>query len=123
MAVQAYILIQTEVGKAASVAAEIATIAGVTLAERACDQELSQLEFGEAREAVPAFAEHVQRVAARTTDAWIDRLKRDATEDELRGRLAAIMAVSTESESGVEEFRQVAVEQRVVRSEAFGQRQ
>ena len=33
MAVQAYILIQTEVGKAASVAAEIATIAGVTLAE------------------------------------------------------------------------------------------
>jgi len=33
VAVQAYILIQTEVGKAASVAAEIATIAGVTLAE------------------------------------------------------------------------------------------
>ena len=33
MAVQAYILIQTEVGKAASVAAEIATITGVTLAE------------------------------------------------------------------------------------------
>jgi DNA-binding Lrp family transcriptional regulator len=33
VAVQAYILIQTEVGKAASVAAEIATIGGVTLAE------------------------------------------------------------------------------------------
>jgi DNA-binding Lrp family transcriptional regulator len=31
--VQAYILIQTEVGKAASVAAEIATIKGVTMAE------------------------------------------------------------------------------------------
>ncbi|PZS04648.1 MAG: AsnC family transcriptional regulator [Pseudonocardiales bacterium] len=31
--VQAYILIQTEVGKAASVAAEIANLAGVTLAE------------------------------------------------------------------------------------------
>ncbi|HKG50714.1 MAG TPA: Lrp/AsnC ligand binding domain-containing protein [Actinomycetales bacterium] len=31
--VQAYILIQTEVGKAASVAAAIADIAGVTLAE------------------------------------------------------------------------------------------
>ena len=33
MSVQAYILIQTEVGKAASVASEIATISGVTLAE------------------------------------------------------------------------------------------
>lgn len=33
MVVQAYILIQTEVGKAAEVAAEIATIKGVTLAE------------------------------------------------------------------------------------------
>lgn len=33
MSVQAYILIQTEVGKAASVANEIATITGVTLAE------------------------------------------------------------------------------------------
>jgi DNA-binding Lrp family transcriptional regulator len=33
MSVQAYILIQTEVGKAASVASEIATITGVTLAE------------------------------------------------------------------------------------------
>jgi DNA-binding Lrp family transcriptional regulator len=33
MSVQAYILIQTEVGKAASVASEIATIPGVTLAE------------------------------------------------------------------------------------------
>lgn len=33
MAVQAYILIQTEVGKAASVAREIGAIAGVTLAE------------------------------------------------------------------------------------------
>ena len=31
--VQAYILVQTEVGKAASVAAEIATISGVTSAE------------------------------------------------------------------------------------------
>jgi DNA-binding Lrp family transcriptional regulator len=31
--VQAYILIQTEVGKAASVAEEIATIPGVTMAE------------------------------------------------------------------------------------------
>jgi DNA-binding Lrp family transcriptional regulator len=31
--VQAYILIQTEVGKAAAVAAEIATIKGVTMAE------------------------------------------------------------------------------------------
>ena len=31
--VQAYILIQTEVGKAASVAEEISTITGVTLAE------------------------------------------------------------------------------------------
>jgi DNA-binding Lrp family transcriptional regulator len=31
--VQAYILIQTEVGKAAAVASEIAQIAGVTLAE------------------------------------------------------------------------------------------
>jgi DNA-binding Lrp family transcriptional regulator len=33
MTVQAYILIQTEVGKAASVATEIATIKGVTMAE------------------------------------------------------------------------------------------
>ena len=33
MTVQAYILIQTEVGKAASVAAEIAKIKGVTMAE------------------------------------------------------------------------------------------
>jgi len=33
MAVQAYILIQTEVGKAASVAKNISTIPGVTLAE------------------------------------------------------------------------------------------
>jgi DNA-binding Lrp family transcriptional regulator len=33
MAVQAYILIQTEVGKAKSVAQEIGTLAGVTLAE------------------------------------------------------------------------------------------
>jgi DNA-binding Lrp family transcriptional regulator len=33
MTVQAYILIQTEVGKAASVAAEIAAIKGVTMAE------------------------------------------------------------------------------------------
>ena len=33
MVVQAYILIQTEVGKAASVAAQIADIQGVTLAE------------------------------------------------------------------------------------------
>lgn len=33
MTVQAYILIQTEVGKAAVVAREIATIAGVNLAE------------------------------------------------------------------------------------------
>jgi DNA-binding Lrp family transcriptional regulator len=33
MSVQAYILIQTEVGKAASVATEIAKIGGVTLAE------------------------------------------------------------------------------------------
>jgi DNA-binding Lrp family transcriptional regulator len=33
MSVQAYILIQTEVGKAASVASEIAAITGVTLAE------------------------------------------------------------------------------------------
>jgi DNA-binding Lrp family transcriptional regulator len=33
MVVQAYILIQTDVGKAADVAAEIATIKGVTLAE------------------------------------------------------------------------------------------
>lgn len=33
MAVQAYILIQTEVGKAASVAREIGAISGVTLAE------------------------------------------------------------------------------------------
>jgi DNA-binding Lrp family transcriptional regulator len=33
MTVQAYILIQTEVGKAASVAAEIATLKGVTMAE------------------------------------------------------------------------------------------
>ncbi len=33
MAVQAYILIQTEVGKAASVARNISTIPGVTLAE------------------------------------------------------------------------------------------
>ena len=33
MSVQAYILIQTEVGKAASVAREIADIGGVTLAE------------------------------------------------------------------------------------------
>jgi DNA-binding Lrp family transcriptional regulator len=33
MTVQAYILIQTEVGKAATVAAEIATIKGVTMAE------------------------------------------------------------------------------------------
>jgi DNA-binding Lrp family transcriptional regulator len=33
MSVQAYILIQTEVGKAASVAREIADITGVTLAE------------------------------------------------------------------------------------------
>ena len=33
MTVQAYILIQTEVGKAAAVAAEIATIKGVTMAE------------------------------------------------------------------------------------------
>nr|WP_020574803.1 Lrp/AsnC ligand binding domain-containing protein [Actinopolymorpha alba] len=33
MVVQAYILIQTEVGKAADVAAEIARIKGVTLAE------------------------------------------------------------------------------------------
>lgn len=33
MVVQAYILIQTEVGKAANVAAEIAQIKGVTLAE------------------------------------------------------------------------------------------
>ncbi|HWB66957.1 MAG TPA: Lrp/AsnC ligand binding domain-containing protein [Mycobacteriales bacterium] len=33
MTVQAYILIQTEVGKAAQVAGEIATIKGVTMAE------------------------------------------------------------------------------------------
>jgi len=33
MTVQAYILIQTEVGKAANVASQIASIAGVTLAE------------------------------------------------------------------------------------------
>ena len=33
MTVQAYILIQTEVGKAAAVASEIADIAGVTIAE------------------------------------------------------------------------------------------
>jgi DNA-binding Lrp family transcriptional regulator len=33
MNVSAYVLIQTEVGKAASVAAEIATLAGVTTAE------------------------------------------------------------------------------------------
>ena len=33
MGVQAYILIQTEVGKAAKVAADIAEIAGVTMAE------------------------------------------------------------------------------------------
>ena len=33
MPVQAYILVQTEVGAAATVAAEISTIAGVTLAE------------------------------------------------------------------------------------------
>jgi DNA-binding Lrp family transcriptional regulator len=33
MSVSAYVLIQTEVGKAASVAAEIATLAGVTTAE------------------------------------------------------------------------------------------
>ena len=33
MTVQAYILIQTEVGKAAAVAAEIAQIKGVTMAE------------------------------------------------------------------------------------------
>ena len=33
MVVQAYILIQTEVGKAAAVATEIASIKGVTLAE------------------------------------------------------------------------------------------
>ena len=33
MTVQAYILIQTEVGKAASVATEIANIKGVTMAE------------------------------------------------------------------------------------------
>jgi DNA-binding Lrp family transcriptional regulator len=33
MVVQAYILIQTDVGKAADVAAQIATIKGVTLAE------------------------------------------------------------------------------------------
>ena len=33
MAVQAYILVQTEVGKAADVAHEIAAIAGVTMAE------------------------------------------------------------------------------------------
>jgi DNA-binding Lrp family transcriptional regulator len=33
MTVQAYILIQTEVGKAAAVAAEISTIKGVTVAE------------------------------------------------------------------------------------------
>ncbi|MGA8988313.1 Lrp/AsnC ligand binding domain-containing protein [Aeromicrobium sp.] len=33
MAVQAYILVQTEVGKAADVATAIAAIAGVTLAE------------------------------------------------------------------------------------------
>ncbi len=33
MVVQAYILIQTEVGKAAAVAREIATISGVNLAE------------------------------------------------------------------------------------------
>ena len=33
MVVQAYILIQTEVGKAADVASEIARISGVTLAE------------------------------------------------------------------------------------------
>jgi DNA-binding Lrp family transcriptional regulator len=33
MTVQAYILIQTEVGKAASVASEIANIKGVTMAE------------------------------------------------------------------------------------------
>jgi DNA-binding Lrp family transcriptional regulator len=33
MTVQAYILIQTEVGKAANVASQIATIEGVTLAE------------------------------------------------------------------------------------------
>ena len=33
MTVQAYILIQTEVGKAAAVAAEIANIKGVTMAE------------------------------------------------------------------------------------------
>ena len=33
MVVQAYILIQTEVGKAATVAEQIASISGVTLAE------------------------------------------------------------------------------------------
>ncbi|QYJ04550.1 Lrp/AsnC ligand binding domain-containing protein [Nocardioides panacisoli] len=33
MTVQAYILIQTDVGKAADVASEIATVEGVTLAE------------------------------------------------------------------------------------------
>ncbi len=33
MGVQAYILIQTDVGKAAEVAAEIRTVAGVTVAE------------------------------------------------------------------------------------------
>ena len=33
MVVQAYILIQTEVGKAADVAAQIAEVQGVTLAE------------------------------------------------------------------------------------------
>jgi DNA-binding Lrp family transcriptional regulator len=33
MTVQAYILIQTEVGKAANVASQIATIEGVTMAE------------------------------------------------------------------------------------------
>ena len=33
MSVQAYILIQTDVGKAAEVAAEIAEVTGVTLAE------------------------------------------------------------------------------------------
>ena len=33
MVVQAYILIQTDVGKAAEVAREIATVKGVTLAE------------------------------------------------------------------------------------------
>ena len=33
MAVQAYILVQTEVGKAANVATQISAIAGVTLAE------------------------------------------------------------------------------------------